>query len=57
MKIHCFKDTDTLYIRLNDREIAESRDLDENTVLDLDARATSARSPLSTPASAPMSTA
>ena len=37
MKIQYFKDTDTLYIEFRDRDIAESKDLDENTVLDLDA--------------------
>lgn len=36
MKVKYFPDTDTLYIEFRDREIAESRDLDENTVLDLD---------------------
>lgn len=37
MKVQYFKDTDTLYIEFRDRDIAESRDLDENTVLDVDA--------------------
>jgi uncharacterized protein YuzE len=36
MKIKYFEDTDTLYIELRERGIVESRDLDENTVLDLD---------------------
>jgi uncharacterized protein YuzE len=27
-------DTDTLYIEFRDRDIAETKDLDENTVLD-----------------------
>jgi uncharacterized protein YuzE len=36
MKIKYFQDTDTLYIEFKSSEIAESRDLDENTVLDLD---------------------
>ena len=36
MKIKYFQDTDTLYIEFKPREIVESRDLDENTVLDLD---------------------
>jgi uncharacterized protein YuzE len=36
MKVKYFKDTDTLYIEFNDANICESRDLDENTVLDLD---------------------
>jgi uncharacterized protein YuzE len=38
MKVKYFEDTDTLYIEFRDREIAESRELDENTILDLDAR-------------------
>lgn len=37
MKIQYFKDTDTLYIRSHDNNIVESKDLDENTVLDIDA--------------------
>lgn len=37
MKIQYFEDTDTLYIEFQDREIVETRDLDENTLLDLDA--------------------
>jgi len=37
MKVKYFKDTDTLYIEFRDDHIAESRDLDENTVLDIDA--------------------
>ncbi len=36
MKVKYFKDTDTLYIEFNAQQIFESRDLDENTVLDLD---------------------
>ena len=36
MKIQYFSDTDTLYIEFRDRDIIESRDLDENTTLDLD---------------------
>ena len=36
MKVQYFKDTDTLYIEFNARRIAETRDLDENTLLDLD---------------------
>lgn len=38
MKIRYFEDTDTLYIEFKDRPIAETRDLDENTTLDLDAQ-------------------
>ena len=37
MKVCYFEDTDTLYIEFRDRPIAESKDLDENTVLDVDA--------------------
>jgi len=37
MKVQYFADTDTLYIEFCAREIAESKDLDENIVLDLDA--------------------
>jgi uncharacterized protein YuzE len=37
MKIQYFADTDTLLITFNDRPVAETRDLDENTTIDLDA--------------------
>jgi hypothetical protein len=36
MKVRYFEDTDTLYIEFRDSGIAESKDLDENTVLDVD---------------------
>ena len=36
MKVKYFKDTDTLYIEFREEEIEESRDLDKNTILDLD---------------------
>ena len=36
MKIKYFRDTDTLYIELCAAEVDETRDLDENTLLDLD---------------------
>jgi uncharacterized protein YuzE len=36
MKIQYFQDTDTLYIGFKAVEVAESKDLDENTILDLD---------------------
>jgi uncharacterized protein YuzE len=36
MKIRYFTETDTLYIEFRDGPVAETRDLDENTVLDLD---------------------
>jgi uncharacterized protein YuzE len=38
MKVRYFEETDTLLIEFLDAPIAETRDLDENTVLDLDAR-------------------
>jgi len=37
MKIKYFQDTDTLYIEFRVAAITESRDLDENTLLELDA--------------------
>jgi uncharacterized protein YuzE len=36
MKIRYFEDTDTLYIEFRAAAIAETRDIDENTILDLD---------------------
>jgi len=36
MKIQYFRDTDTLYIEFNGQDIAETRDLDDNTMLELD---------------------
>lgn len=36
MRIKYFRDTDTRYIELKSGDIAETRDLDENTQLDLD---------------------
>ena len=36
MKVKYFEDTDTLYIEFRELAITQSRDLDENTVLDLD---------------------
>jgi uncharacterized protein YuzE len=36
MKIQYFKDTDTLYIEFKETQVAETRDLDENTLLDVD---------------------
>jgi len=38
MRIRYFKDTDTLLIEFKDAPVAETRDLDENTTLDVDAR-------------------
>ncbi len=37
MKVQYFQDTDTIYIELRRQSITETRDLDENTTLDLDA--------------------
>jgi uncharacterized protein YuzE len=37
MKVRYFEDTDTLLIELRDLPIAETRELDENTLLDVDA--------------------
>ena len=36
MKVKYFQDTDTLYIEFRADHIAETRDLDENTLLELD---------------------
>ena len=36
MKIKYFQDTDTLYIEFRQGAVTESRDLDENTLLDVD---------------------
>ena len=36
MKIKYFQDTDTLYIEFRSVEVVETKDLDENTLLDLD---------------------
>ncbi len=36
MKVRYFEDTDTLYIELRDGAVAETRDLDENTLVDVD---------------------
>lgn len=36
MKVRYFADTDTLLIEFCDAPVAETRDLDENTILDLD---------------------
>ncbi|TVQ31931.1 MAG: DUF2283 domain-containing protein [Phycisphaeraceae bacterium] len=38
MKVKYFEDTDMLYIELLEGMAMKSRDLDENTVLDLDAQ-------------------
>lgn len=36
MKIKYFQDTDTLYIEFRPAEVAETKDLDANTLLDVD---------------------
>jgi uncharacterized protein YuzE len=36
MKIKYYQDTDTLYIEFRAADVAETKDLDENTLLDLD---------------------
>lgn len=36
MKIKYFQDTDTLYIEFGTGQIAEARDLDENTLIEFD---------------------
>lgn len=38
MKVRYFADTDTLLIEFRDVPVTETRDLDENTILDLDAQ-------------------
>ena len=37
MKIQYFEDTDTLYVVFRDREVADTRDLEENTFVEFDA--------------------
>ena len=37
MRIRYFASTDTLFIEFRDAPVAETRDLDENTLLDVDA--------------------
>jgi len=36
MKLNYFPDTDTLHVILTDNEVVETRDLNENVLLDLD---------------------
>ncbi|MEK6209265.1 MAG: DUF2283 domain-containing protein [Pseudomonadota bacterium] len=38
MKFRYYADTDTLLIEFRDAPVVETRDLDENTILDLDAQ-------------------
>lgn len=37
MKIRYFSDTDTLYVQLNENPVTETREINENTLIDLDA--------------------
>lgn len=36
MKMSYFEDTDTLYIELKEADVVETKDLDEDTILDVD---------------------
>ena len=36
MKMNYYDDTDTLYIEFKESDVVETKDLDENTLLDLD---------------------
>lgn len=36
MKVTYFPDTDTLLVVFSDREVADTRDLDENTLVEID---------------------
>lgn len=36
MKVKYFGDTDTLYIEFRETKVTETRDLDDNTIIDLD---------------------
>ena len=38
MKVRYFEDTDTLYIELRDGAVTNTRDLDENTLIEVDAQ-------------------
>lgn len=38
MKVQYFQDTDTLYIELRPADVEETRDLDENALLELDGK-------------------
>ena len=38
MKIKYFAETDTLYIEFHEGSVAETRELDENTILDVDSQ-------------------
>ena len=36
MRVRYFEDTDTLYVELRDAAVAETRDLDESTLVEVD---------------------
>ncbi len=38
MKMSYFDDTDTLYIEFKSTDIVDTKDLDENTILDIDSK-------------------
>lgn len=38
MRVSYYEDTDTLYIAFNESEVVETKDLDENTLLDVDSK-------------------
>jgi len=38
MKMSYFQETDTLYIELKGADVVETKDLDENTIMDLDSQ-------------------
>jgi uncharacterized protein YuzE len=38
MKAKYFQDTDTLYLELRDSQVVETRDLDQDTILDYDGK-------------------
>jgi uncharacterized protein YuzE len=38
MKVRYFTDTDTMLIQFSEEPVVETRDLDEDTILDVDAR-------------------
>lgn len=38
MRIQYFEDSDTLYVVFKDAEVQESRDMDENTLVEFDAQ-------------------
>lgn len=38
MKVQYFPDTDTVLVTLNDQPVSQTKDLDENTLLELDSK-------------------